>query len=253
MYITLHLCTIADYDRPTVNECLSGNGGCEQRCVDTTFSHLCSCYSGYELNLTNRRDCSGEGCWNGHMTCSQYITLSKWAPLWVCPLPFNFYADLNECDVAGTCSQFCKNSHGSYSCACAEGYTLQSGSFCKANGGPAYLLLADQHSIQKIPISNYGTLGTPTILVHSLPQTLAIDVDIRYVLYIQCAHISYSTEIRGQLYLYIYHQWSLQYTPLLLRYRLIPSLPLPSFPLPSSTSPPLPSPPLSSLPHCMQQ
>ena len=186
-------------------------------------------------------------------TCSQYITLSKWAPLWACPFPFNFYADLNECDVAGTCSQFCKNSHGSYSCACAEGYTLQSGSFCKANGGPAYLLLADQHSIQKIPISNYGTLGTPTILVHSLPQTLAIDVDIRYV---RAPTLAIHWNKRAAVLTYITdgHYSTLPFLFVTISFPPLPS-PLPSLlpsplpsPLPSSTSPHLPS-----NPHCMQQ
>lgn len=103
------------------------------------------------------------------------------------------HADVNECEAAGKCSQFCLNSQGSYSCSCADGYTLQSGSVCKANGGPAYLLLADQHSIQKIPISkDYGTLGGATILAHSLPQTLAIDFDIRY-----SPLIHYSTKLEG--------------------------------------------------------
>ena len=53
---------IADYGN-IVNECNStSNGGCDQRCVDTNYSYMCSCDPGYELDLLNRRECNGECC-----------------------------------------------------------------------------------------------------------------------------------------------------------------------------------------------
>ena len=113
---------------------------------------------------------------------------------------------MDECAVSGMCSQFCNNTIGSYFCACAEGYTLQQGSFCKANGEPAYLLLSDQHSIQKIPISDSGSLGPATILVHNLPQTLAIDIDIRYVCMYVCTYTAFTHYYYILLYILL-NQW----------------------------------------------
>ena len=31
------------------NECLSGNGGCQQVCVNTNGSYYCDCQTGYKL------------------------------------------------------------------------------------------------------------------------------------------------------------------------------------------------------------
>ena len=40
--------------------------------------------------------------------------------------------DIDECALAGTCSQLCNNTKGSYRCSCVEGYTLDSNKFtCK--------------------------------------------------------------------------------------------------------------------------
>ena len=41
-----------------VNECNSGNGGCEQVCNNGPGSHNCSCVSGYELD-SDGFNCSG--------------------------------------------------------------------------------------------------------------------------------------------------------------------------------------------------
>ena len=41
-----------------INECNSGNGGCEQMCNNGPGSHNCSCFSGYELD-SNEQNCSG--------------------------------------------------------------------------------------------------------------------------------------------------------------------------------------------------
>lgn len=60
------------------NECKSNNGGCSHICVDTPAGFYCDCDKGLELK-DNR-------------TCY----------------------DIDECKIAGACSQLCTNSHGSF-------------------------------------------------------------------------------------------------------------------------------------------
>ena len=44
-------------------------------------------------------------------------------------------ADFDECQLAGACSQQCRNTKGSFVCSCVEGYILKpDGSGCKALG-----------------------------------------------------------------------------------------------------------------------
>ena len=35
------------------NECLSGNGGCQEVCVNTNGSYYCDCQTGYRLKSDN--------------------------------------------------------------------------------------------------------------------------------------------------------------------------------------------------------
>ena len=42
-----------------INECHTGNGGCEQSCNNTIGSFYCSCDTGYQLE-NNGLNCSGE-------------------------------------------------------------------------------------------------------------------------------------------------------------------------------------------------
>ena len=43
-----------------------------------------------------------------------------------------YFADTNECDPPGLCSQQCINTKGSFKCQCEEGYTLIKGKQCFA-------------------------------------------------------------------------------------------------------------------------
>ena len=37
-----------------VNECITNNGGCEQKCKDNPGSYTCSCDSGYSLDIDDK-------------------------------------------------------------------------------------------------------------------------------------------------------------------------------------------------------
>lgn len=43
-----------------INECLSNNGGCQQRCTNGRGYHQCGCYRGYRANRSNSRKCIGK-------------------------------------------------------------------------------------------------------------------------------------------------------------------------------------------------
>ena len=44
-------------------------------------------------------------------------------------------SDVDECEVAGMCSQVCRNTEGSFICTCVQGYQLRpDGRGCKALG-----------------------------------------------------------------------------------------------------------------------
>lgn len=70
---------------------------CEYKCGPSLTGGVCYCPPGRTLSPDNR-------------TCS----------------------DLDECNVWGHCDQLCTNTDGSYSCACANGYTLMDRSRCVA-------------------------------------------------------------------------------------------------------------------------
>ncbi|XP_041779439.1 low-density lipoprotein receptor-related protein 2 [Anopheles merus] len=71
--------------------------GCEHKCGPSLTGGVCYCPAGRTLSPDNR-------------TC----------------------ADLDECTVWGHCDQLCTNTDGSFSCACATGYTLMEKTRCVA-------------------------------------------------------------------------------------------------------------------------
>ena len=62
MYVyvcTIWPCLYLIPNRTELNECLEGNGGCEQMCDNTPGSFVCSCEDGYHLD-ENMLDCNGK-------------------------------------------------------------------------------------------------------------------------------------------------------------------------------------------------
>lgn len=92
--------------------CKANKAGCTHGCHVTPMGPLCTCPKGEVLNDTT--------------TC----------------------VDLNECLIAGTCSQHCTNSKGSYTCSCEPGYSLELKHKCKAtNRSDAFLVISNRRSI----------------------------------------------------------------------------------------------------------
>lgn len=101
-------------------ECGDNNGGCDQICRELPGSYECDCNTGYRLK-PNNKEC--EGIWL-YTICPIIIFLSS---------NFNnnfiklILAEIDECEVNnGGCDQDCKNTEGSYECACEAGYVLSS-------------------------------------------------------------------------------------------------------------------------------
>ncbi|KAJ7374270.1 hypothetical protein OS493_007352 [Desmophyllum pertusum] len=71
--------------RPTTNidECAVNKGGCQQNCLNTHGSFVCTCDPGYRLNL-DKKNCD----------------------------------DVDECSPVGDCMQICENTIGGYNCKC---------------------------------------------------------------------------------------------------------------------------------------
>ena len=66
-----------------INECQSGNGGCNHHCINTAGSFYCKCDPGFEFTGSNRKKCRGK-------ILEEKITCDKWS--------------VKECcDLRGTC------------------------------------------------------------------------------------------------------------------------------------------------------
>ena len=59
LLLVLHACSMCLFQYLAVNECDSGNGGCEYICTDTIFSYECSCRQGYQLT-SDQHTCTGK-------------------------------------------------------------------------------------------------------------------------------------------------------------------------------------------------
>ncbi len=94
-----------------IDECLFGNGGCEQMCINAQGSFSCGCRIGYDLSE------------NGYTCKSETISFVKSL---LTLLLLLFPQDIDECLSIDThlCKHQCVDSVGSYFCYCNEGYEL---------------------------------------------------------------------------------------------------------------------------------
>ncbi|KAN0012440.1 hypothetical protein ACTFIU_007743 [Dictyostelium citrinum] len=131
------------------DECLTGNGGCEQICTNSIGSFSCSCNSGYTLNGDNKNCDDIDECFTNNGGCDQNCANSPGSFQCSCDSGYSLNQnnitcdDVDECKTNnGDCSQVCTNSVGSFQCSCNSGYTLNENKFscddideCVTNNG----------------------------------------------------------------------------------------------------------------------
>lgn len=95
-------------------ECLNGNGGCAQHCINDIGSYHCGCTPGYTLS-SNGRDCLGTVIPLIQYKCIAFLIF------------IILFIDNDECSAnTDNCDHGCTNTPGSFLCKCNTGYRLQS-------------------------------------------------------------------------------------------------------------------------------
>ncbi len=107
-----------------IDECAEGRHGCEQKCVNTNGGYECVCYDGFEKTPSDSSRCQEKSC-NPKCLPAQGICRKG-----VCECSYGFSGvacerDVDECeDGRHGCEQLCINKHGSFECACREGFEV---------------------------------------------------------------------------------------------------------------------------------
>eukprot|EP00058_Branchiostoma_floridae_P023950 XP_002609440.1 hypothetical protein BRAFLDRAFT_93487 [Branchiostoma floridae] len=107
-------------------------------CYPTPDGPLCHCHEGFNISSDN-------------ITCE----------------------DVNECATPGSCSQGCDNTKGSYRCSCRDGYYMELGTKCKAQGPNPVLVVSSRHDIRTQDLRT----GQYNSVVNHLRNTVALSFD----------------------------------------------------------------------------
>ncbi|XP_078605134.1 vitellogenin receptor-like isoform X4 [Branchiostoma floridae x Branchiostoma japonicum] len=107
-------------------------------CYPTPDGPLCHCHEGFNISSDN-------------ITCE----------------------DVNECATPGSCSQGCDNTKGSYRCSCRDGYYMELGTKCKAQGPNPVLVVSSRHDIRTQDLRT----GQYSSVVNHLRNTVALSFD----------------------------------------------------------------------------
>lgn len=120
------------------DECFSGP--CEHTCNNTLGSYHCECSEGYKVSSEDKHECT---IYCPDWECPAVACDINKPYQCDCPQGFileersiNQYVciDINECD-ASVCDQNCRNTPGSYSCYCNEGFGLVGKTRCVKTKG----------------------------------------------------------------------------------------------------------------------
>ncbi|KAI9557484.1 hypothetical protein GHT06_017312 [Daphnia sinensis] len=118
-----------------IDECETGNGGCDDKCSNLPGSYICSCPVGFRLASNGKKcidvnECSlrnGHGPCQGacHNTHGSYHCSCEDMPGTQLAADGHLCEDIDECRTDnGGCSHSCLNTLGTAYCACPEGYML---------------------------------------------------------------------------------------------------------------------------------
>lgn len=120
-----------------VDECASAP--CEHKCANTPGSYECGCFPGYKKDPKSPHTCA--------LFCGEEECAAECDPnnRFQCFCPDGYVADerggdtvctdIDECS-SDYCDDLCRNTFGSYVCACSPGYTLVDQFRCVKNEGP---------------------------------------------------------------------------------------------------------------------
>jgi len=111
-----------------VDECATGTHQCEQTCMNTFGTYVCSCRDGYQQDDTECYDideCLFDDVCPGKQECVN--TPGGYHCVQTCPVGYSGLecADIDECaDGTHECAQdqICSNLDGSYECLCHDGF-----------------------------------------------------------------------------------------------------------------------------------
>ncbi len=131
-----NLCT--DGDGCTVGDscnsgsCVSGAAAnCDQNCTNNEPGYICTCGSGYTLNVDGHTCDDINECTLGTDNCDANATCANTAGSFTCTCNSGYTgngvtcSDINECTLGtDNCDQNCENTSGGFTCSCEIGYEL---------------------------------------------------------------------------------------------------------------------------------
>ncbi|GLD56261.1 complement component C1q receptor-like protein [Lates japonicus] len=111
--------------------CAISNGGCEHVCRQDADEVRCSCRDGYDLGEDGLSCRIKDLC--GADTCEHQCVMGESGYSCKCPHGFTLdenqrnCSDIDECQLQACEDQLCVNTHGSYRCACKDGFEMVHG------------------------------------------------------------------------------------------------------------------------------
>ncbi|XP_061889757.1 complement component C1q receptor-like [Entelurus aequoreus] len=113
-------------------KCAVNNGGCEHLCLQDSDQVRCLCNQGFTIE-EDGRSCKPQGVCAAD-ACEYECSAGESGPVCKCPDGFKLEANLRNCSDTDECQQphacpdhWCVNTHGSYVCACKDGFQMLHG------------------------------------------------------------------------------------------------------------------------------
>ncbi|XP_046386652.1 prolow-density lipoprotein receptor-related protein 1 isoform X2 [Ischnura elegans] len=156
----------SDEDRCHINEC-EAPGICAHECIDLSIGYECKCRPGFQVHPDDQGLCVDfDECAGGVSDSMEENTELS--------VHTSTKAERGERRAASPCSQICRNTFGSYKCACVPGYVLRNNQHsCKANSSvEPKLIFSNRYYIREVDFE-----GHVNLLAHNLTNAVALDFD----------------------------------------------------------------------------